>query len=439
MAIISFEEIETQIVEQESPVETAMDQELLEESIDNIDSQLDALDQLDETIAKQDELITDVEEGKKDPSEVKEELHEAMIAAEHFCQILGKTSIKKIADIKKADLSFESINNHPVEALKDFNQVLKAVRSSISQEAVEEMKKGWLEKFGNFFRGIDGDYKRSKSISSGIIKLVEANKDILEVREGMELSDANSGLLGNTVIETGRNFAEFTDKYAEALRNSTKPVQMKLKHLNEFNALKSSDSFLSPIGIGFGKSNGIRSLKFACCTKDLQDLFSKGVKDGKEVKNSNLFFQEVVVESKQRVKFSSVEEAINALKFLDKTIEEHFKIVSRPIRKEFDDRNPGTLGKIGLAIGGLMTAGGVLGLNLIHAGVGALIMAVSKSGVNKISRDLFFIAKTHRIWNDLVVVQREIVNMLKVRSDASSDREDDFNSKIGLVMNGKKV
>lgn len=461
MAIISFEEIEQQVVEQESPVETAMDKELLEESIENSNDQLDALEQLDEAIEKQDELISDVEEGKKDLEEVKEELHESMIAAEHFCQVLGKTSLKIIAGLRNANLSFESINSNPLEALKDFNGVLKSVRKAISQEAVEEVTKGWLEKFGNLFRGIDSQYKRYKAMSSEMVKLIEANKSILEVKPGMELSSANSALVGTTVVDVAKNFAEFVDKYSEALRNPAKPIKMKLKHLKEFKDLSSGTPGLAPVGFAFSKSSEGRKLKLTCSTPDLEELFTRGVKDSDEVRDSNLGFEDTVVDTKKQLSFKSVDELLKTLKSLDTAIEEHFRIVSRPIRAEFADGKPslftyglgiagGLAGNfIGSAAGnatGIFTKGSKLGKTAasladitIGVGVGYWLIKKALKRVNSVSKELYNIAKSHMVWNDLVVVQREIINMLQVKEDVGGVKESDFLAKLGLAMHGDKV
>ena len=477
MAIISFEEIEQQVVEQESPVETAMDKELLEESIENSNDQLDALEQLDEAIEKQDELISDVEEGKKDLEEVKEDLHESMIAAEHFCQVLGKTSLKSIAGLRNANLSFESINSNPLEALKDFNGVLKSVRKAISQEAVEEVTKGWLEKFSNLFRGIDSQYKRYKAMSSEMVKLIEANKAILEVKPGMELSSANSALVGTTVVDVAKNFAEFVDKYTEALENPEKSVKMNLKHLKDFKDLSSDAPGLAPVGFAFGKSSSGRKLKLTCATPDLDELFTKGVKDESEVRKSKLGFEDTLVDPKKQLTFKSVEELLKTLKSLDAIMEEHFKIVDKPIRAKFANGKHGLGRYLGMGIGGYLaydegkqlvdhvrhgltnnTAPGLkarlssltshvttphnvksMAANLAVAafGVGAALYLNNKR--NGVSKELYNIAKSHMVWNDLVVVQREIVNMLQVKEDVGGVKESDFLAKLGLAMHGDKV
>ena len=494
MAILSFEELEQQIEKevQEEPVldneesEVVPNTDLQAEAIERSEETLNAVVNLDSLIAQHDEALKAIEENKKSIEDIKQLLQDSMVSTNHIVKVLTNSPLKKLAEAKKQNITFESINNDPVSTLVSFNNLLKTIRSNISQEAVEEVTKGWLEKFSNLFRGIDIQYKRYKAMSSEMVKLIEANKSILEVKPGMELSSANSALVGTTVVDVAKNFAEFVDKYTLALKTPYKSVNMSLKYLKDFKDLNSGNSNLAPIGFDFGKSSEGRKLKLTCSTPELEELLNKGVRGENELKLSKVGLQDELVDPKHQLSFKSVDDLLKTLKSIDKTMEEHFKIVDKPIRANFGQKTDTTYGIIGLILGGHMTYDGLKGASastynrmkhgvtstlkdtflhsdpgsfkevvnlskkyasggsissiagsLAVAGIGGLMIKGAINMFKSITRQLFSVAKSHMVWNDLVVVQREIVNMLQVKDSIEPSTAKKIQKELELVMEGK--
>ena len=501
MAIISFEEIEQQVVEQESPVDTVADKELLEESVGISQDQAEAIEELDDTIVKQDELISDVEEGKKDPEEVKEELHESMIAAEHFCQVLIDGSLKEVTRATNTDLSFESINSDPLASIKDFNNMLKSIRTKISQEAVEEVKKGFFEKFLNFFKARQDEFKKYRDISKSIVSVIEANKNSLSVRPDIEISSANSVLATEFVLDVGKNYAEFIDKYFKALEDPENHDKAKLKHVDNFKYVEAAGDNGAPVGFRFGKKDGSRIVISINAPKLLEQAINKGPGVSKIIKKEDLSFMESVIEPKELLKFKSVDEALKTLKNVDKMINEHFTIVDGYIKRlkfyfktgfandaVFFNKLLGitggtALGAVGATAGAGLAAGpavksgvnkaldtvknagsatdfkdlGQKGLKALKAGVGrtALLTSLgigagalagsyigskmfgSMFTVNKVNRKLWDLGSSQIIWGDLVALEKEIVNSLVAKTELDTTEQKELMDKISMSMKGK--
>lgn len=147
MAIISYEELEQQVENEvvgETPV---MDPEAASEVAEKAEGELEAINNLDDSIEAQDEMIesasSKMEEGELQPeelSEVQNTLVDNMVANEHYLQVICGASTKKLAQTFNLGLSFEDIQSNPVGAMKSYNEKLKAIRSSISQEHITEIQ-----------------------------------------------------------------------------------------------------------------------------------------------------------------------------------------------------------------------------------------------------------------------------------------------------------
>lgn len=466
MAIISFEEIEQQVVELESPVETAMDKELLEESIENSNDQLDALEQLDEAIEKQDELISDVEEGKKDLEEVKEDLHESMIAAEHFCQVLGKTSLKNVANLKKTNLSFESINSNPLEALKGFNGVLKSVRKAISQEAVEEVQRGKLERLVAYFKTIDKEYKSYSSESNKILNIIKEHKNNLELRPDIELSAVSKILTSEFVLDTGRNFAEFTEKYYKLLKTEAKDLKVNLKSFGQIKSVEGSDNGAFPVGFKLWREKGNDGIKAYTVSPTMLKVLNERFKGDKTTRDFDFSFTQVLVEPKSNDNIKSVEDLFKRLSETNSNLNTHYSFIKKSVDdymllgrrilnqmgRNLQNQVLGTgtaatayaAGTVGGGLGALAgkafgAKGAVAGALL--GGLGAGITAGFKAHdffkylvpVNKINDELHQIAKSNFIWGDMVAAQRELVGMLKPKDGLDENLKKEIEAKLSLA------
>ena len=467
MAIISFEEIEQQVVEQESPVETAMDKELLEESVNLKQKELSAIGSLVETIDRQDELISDVEEGKKDLEEVKEELHESMIAAEHFCQVLGNMSIKNVAELKKTSLSFESINRDPVEALKGFNTVLKTLSDNISFEAVEEVQRGKLERLVAYFKTIDKEYKSYSSESNKILNIIKEHKNNLELRPDIELSAVSKILTSEFVVDTGRNFAEFTEKYYKLLKTESKELKLNLKSFGQIKSVEGSDNGASPVGFKLWREKGNDGIKAFTVSPTMIKILNERFKGDKTTRDFDFSFTQVFVEPKSNDNIKSVEDLFKRLSDSNSGMDTHYSF----IKKSVDDymllgrrilnqmaRNfqnfvhhagqtatayTGGLGggAIGAAAGTLVGGrkgamiGGALGGIVGSIGLGFKSYDAFKYlvPVNKINDELHQIAKSNFIWGDVVAAQRELVGMLKPKDGLDENLKKEIEAKLSLA------
>ena len=466
MAIISFEEIEQQVVEQESPVDTVADKELLEESVNLKQKELSAIGSLVETIDRQDELISDVEEGKKDLEEVKEELHESMIAAEHFCQVLGNMSLKNVAELKKTSLSFESINSDPVEALKGFNTVLKTLSDNISFEAVEEVQRGKLERLVAYFKTIDKEYKSYSSESDKILNIIKEHKNNLELRPDIELSSVSKILTSEFVVDTGRNFAEFAEKYYKLLKTEAKDLKVNLKSFGQIKSVEGSDNGAFPVGFKLWREKGNDGIKAFTVSPTMLKVLNERFKGDKTTRDFDFSFTQVLVEPKSNDNIKSVEDLFKRLSETNSNLNTHYSF----IKKSVDDymllgrrilnqmgRNLQNFvhqtgkassiyaaGTVGGGLGALAgkafgTKGAVAGA--ILGGLGAGITAGFKTHdffkylvpVNKINDELHQIAKSNFIWGDMVAAQRELVGMLKPKEGLDENLKKEIEVKLSLA------
>lgn len=144
MAIISFEDIE-EVQAAENPV---VDQtEAMIDVAEKAEGELKAVDGLDEAIAKQDQVIADVEAKEAageltegDVDAVKEEMVDNVVATESYLNTIFGAGNKKLASTFGFGLSFESINSDPIGSLKQHNAMLKSLRSKLTEETINAIK-----------------------------------------------------------------------------------------------------------------------------------------------------------------------------------------------------------------------------------------------------------------------------------------------------------
>lgn len=144
MAIISFEDIE-EVKAAENP---AVDQtEAMIDVAEKAEGELKAVDGLDEAIAKQDQVIADVEAKEAageltegDVDAVKEEMVDNVVATESYLNTIFGAGNKKMASTFGFGLSFESINSDPIGSLKQHNAMLKSLRSKVTEEVISNIK-----------------------------------------------------------------------------------------------------------------------------------------------------------------------------------------------------------------------------------------------------------------------------------------------------------
>lgn len=144
MAIISFEDIE-EVQAAENP---AVDQtEAMIDVAEKAEGELKAVDGLDEAIAKQDQVIADVEAKEAtgeltegDVDAVKEEMVDNVVATESYLNTIFGAGNKKLASTFGFGLSFESINSDPIGSLKQHNAMLKSLRSKLTEEIINAIK-----------------------------------------------------------------------------------------------------------------------------------------------------------------------------------------------------------------------------------------------------------------------------------------------------------
>lgn len=428
MAILSFEELEEQIEKevQEEPVhdnresEVVPNADLQAEAIERSEETLNAVVNLDSLIEQHDEALKAIEENKKSIEDVKQLLHDSMVSTSHIVKVLTNSPLKKLAEAKKQDITFESINNDPVSSLISFNNLLKTIRSNISQEAIEEVRRGWFERFKAYFKSFQGEFEYYHKRSAGILRLLNSNKDKFEVESDIELSTVNNILSTEIVKDVSENYKEFLSNYLNALDKKNTGVKLKMKSFKQIPSVKADDSNLFPISMDVPRTEGHAKIKAYC----LDNKFVKAMENGANGNNDFIELKsdfEVVFIRSVQPKIKNVNDLINIIKSMHENMEIHYKNVdiagrrwSLSLLSSLEENRRET-----------------------HYNYGGDYTVVKINPVNEITTKIWMVTKMHNIWGEIQTAQRELISKIRVKDNIDYNLAKKLESELELAIEGK--
>lgn len=430
MAILSFEELEEQI-ENETLEETTEGEEtevvpnseLQAEAIERSEETLNAVVNLDSLIAQHDEALKAIEENKKSIEDVKQLLQDSMVSTNHILKVLTNSPLKKLAEAKKQNITFESINNDPVSTLMSFNNMLKIVRSNVSQEDVEEVRRGWFEKLKTFFKSFQGEFEFYYKKSSAVIRLLTSNKDSFELNGEVILSPVNNVLITDLFLDTAENYKSFVNTYVDALKRQNQGVSLNFKSFKQIKGVTGDDDDLYPISLDVPTTSGQGKVKAYCIDKKLVRALENGANGNSDFIELGSKFEIVYVRA-PKTNIKNIEDLITVAKHMHENMDKHFKDVDVTGRRwylsslEYNENN---------------------NRKTVHTRVdqGVVINEVTYHKVNEISAKIWGITRLHNIWGEIQTAQRELLTKIRVKDDVEYSLAKKLQADLELAIKGK--
>lgn len=420
MAIISLEDIENELVK-EAPedIEEQPSSDIHGEAVEKSEETLNAVFNLDNLIQQHDEALKAIEENKKSIEEVKQLLHDSMVSTNHIVEVLTNSPLKKIAEMKQQNITFESISNHPVETLKSFTGLLKTIRNNISQEAIEEVRRGWFERLKAYFKSFKGEFEYYSKRSAAILRLLNSYKDKLELEDNIELSPVNTILSTEIIRDVSENYKEFISKYTEALSKRNPGFKLKLKSFKQMPSIKVDDAGLYPVSLDIPRVEGHEKVKAYC----LDNKFLKAMENGANGRNDFIDLKsdyELVLVKANRPNLKNINDLINVVKTMHETMDIHY-------------RNVDIAGRRWSIV---MLSNTEENSRETHSNYGGGYTVVKIHPVNEISAKLWEITKMHNIWGELQTAQRELISKVRVKDNVDYSIAKNIESEIELAKEG---
>ena len=435
MSIISLEELENELLDQEEEILTT-DPKLLEEKYESVERVIDSVINLDGLIEQHNEALQLVEENKKSILEIQQMLQDSMVSTNHILNVIAKSPLKKVAELKNQNITFESINNDPINTLSSFNNMLIDIRSSISEEDFKEVAGELAESFGRIFTSYKSDYQLFQKRSKAAIAVLEKYKRSLSIISPFDLSPKDSVYASPVVIDIAKNFAEFVHKYGDAIsRGRETLVNFNLKALRSFRGMKSKEPNRFPLGL-VSTMEHEGGLNARCISPDAIKIITDAFNPHQELKKQKIDFEEVMINC-NRIKIDNINKLIDLIKEIDKRMGEHFNIVEKPLSTYLMKGR-----KFASIAGGLLAFGAswvisgwagnkVSGLLLKNAGkkvkfLGSLAGGIagdmlfekllSLIPVNKINKNLYSLAKNNYVWEEMFNLQKGLISRIQIKN-----------------------
>lgn len=435
MSIISLEELENDLLDQEEEILTT-DPKLLEEKYESVERVIDSVINLDGLIEQHNEALQLVEENKKSILEIQQMLQDSMVSTNHILNVIAKSPLKKVAELKNQNITFESINNDPINTLSSFNNMLIDIRSSISEEDFKEVAGELAESFGRIFTSYKSDYQLFQKRSKAAIAVLEKYKRSLSIISPFDLSPKDSVYASPVVIDVAKNFAEFVHKYGDAIsRGRETLVNFNLKALRSFRGMKSKEPNRFPLGL-VSTMEHEGGLNARCISPDAIKIITDAFNPHQELKKQKIDFEEVMINC-NRIKIDNINKLIDLIKEIDKRMGEHFNIVEKPLSTYLMKGR-----KFASIAGGLLAFGAswvisgwagnkVSGLLLKNAGkkvkfLGSLAGGIagdmlfekllSLIPVNKINKNLYSLAKNNYVWEEMFNLQKGLISRIQIKN-----------------------
>ena len=435
MSIISLEELENELLDQEEEILTT-DPKLLEEKYESVERVIDSVINLDSLIEQHNEALELVEENKKSILEIQQMLQDSMVSTNHILNVIAKSPLKKVAELKNQNITFESINNDPINTLSSFNNMLIDIRSSISEEDFKEVAGELAESFGRIFTSYKSDYQLFQKRSKAAIAVLEKYKRSLSIISPFDLSPKDSVYASPVVIDVAKNFAEFVHKYGDAIsRGRETLVNFNLKALRSFRGMKSKEPNRFPLGL-VSTMEHEGGLNARCISPDAIKIITDAFNPHQELKKQKIDFEEVMINC-NRIKIDNINKLIDLIKEIDKRMGEHFNIVEKPLSTYLMKGR-----KFASIAGGLLAFGAswvisgwtgnkVTSLLLKNAGkkvkfLGSLAGGIagdmlfekllSLIPVNKINKNLYSLAKNNYVWEEMFNLQKGLISRIQIKN-----------------------
>lgn len=435
MSIISLEELENELLDQEEEILTT-DPKLLEEKYESVERVIDSVINLDSLIEQHNEALELVEENKKSILEIQQMLQDSMVSTNHILNVIAKSPLKKVAELKNQNITFESINNDPINTLSSFNNMLIDIRSSISEEDFKEVAGELAESFGRIFTSYKSDYQLFQKRSKAAIAVLEKYKRSLSIISPFDLSPKDSVYASPVVIDVAKNFAEFVHKYGDAIsRGRETLVNFNLKALRSFRGMKSKEPNRFPLGL-VSTMEHEGGLNARCISPDAIKIITDAFNPHQELKKQKIDFEEVMINC-NRIKIDNINKLIDLIKEIDKRMGEHFNIVEKPLSTYLMKGR-----KFASIAGGLLAFGAswvisgwagnkVSGLLLKNAGKKVKFLGSLAGGmagdmlfekllslipVNKINKNLYSLAKNNYVWEEMFNLQKGLISRIQIKN-----------------------
>lgn len=357
MSIISLEDLEAKLKEESVavPEDLANNTEFLEEAMEKDSNLLDSINKLDTIIENHDRLLKGIEENEVSLESLQQTLQDNIISTNHIMYLLTKHSLKNITSAKKQNITFESISNSPVATLRDFNNLLKEIRSKISQEDVKNIKKGWFEKFSNKLKVNWQLFRKYEKLSQELLKQIAPLEKYLEMKEGFTLKDTVKVFyFKNLLVDTAINFHNifkalneirdsllysFGPKGKKVLKHYKPVFQMKtLKELT--NGLINSNEY--PIGLSINIEQR-DTVIVKTVPKLFVDYFREGLFGDQKMADYHYNINTMELDLSKIPDLKSEKEVLDSIKLIYKRMKDLDKHFDREYleHSKLEDDNPG--------------------------------------------------------------------------------------------------
>lgn len=436
MSIISLEELENELLDQKEEI-TLSHPEMLEEKYESVERVIDSVINLDSLIEQHNEALKAIEENKQSISEIQQMLQDSMVSTNHILSVIAKSPLKKVAELKKQSITFESINNNPIDTLSSFNNMLIDIRCSISEEGFKEVASDLAESFGRIFTSYKSDYKLFQKRSGEVIKVLKKYKSELRLLSPFELSPKDSVYASPNVVDIAKNFEEFVTKYGEAMsRGKTGLVNFNLRAIRSLKGIKAKESNRYPLGlVPTVEHEG--GLNLRCISPDAIKIITQAFNPNQEIKKQKIDFEEIRILS-NRIKINSVDNLIQRIVLIDKMMGEHFAIIEKPLSTFLmKGRKFASIAGGLLAFGASWVISGWAGKKTTElllknaskkvkffgslaggtAGDMAFTQTLSLIPVNKINKNLYSLAKNNYVWEEMFNIQKGLVSRIQILDD----------------------
>lgn len=431
MSIISFEDIENQLVKEEDPVSNI---DLLEENYNKTEELIDSVFSLEELIETNEEILKDAKNDLKSLEDLKQHIQDTMVTSNHILNVLGKSSLKQVANLKNQNITFEAIDNNPIGTLESFNNMLKDVRVSISEEDWKDVIRSLGESFTRIFTSYKKDYKDYSRRSKEVIKVLFKYKRHLQLDGEITLGAKETIYSSSTIIDIANNFANFVDSYASALSNGKSTiVTFDLKKLKEFKNIQAKEPDRYALGVD---TSGYEGITVKTLSGNDLNVIREAFDVSTELRRQKVDFVNVPITS-NTLTINTVDKLLERIKILDKIMDDHYSIVEKPLNthlvkgKKFASITRDLLAFAAswvisgwaskLAVKALKVTGKKMRFaTFMGAGIAADLIfdrLLNCIPVNKINKNLYALAKNNYAWKEINSIQKDLISHLVINNE----------------------